>query len=303
MQKTSFPFEVLIHDDASTDETADIIREYEEKYPLIIKPIYQTENQYSKHVDIWGKFQCPRAKGKYIAICEGDDYWIDPLKLQKQVDYLETHTECGMIYTKVRCWNEKKKKFVHNLGRPASYDSLLLNLQAGSGISTLSVCARESLFAKYWENIRPEKRGWRMGDYPIWLFISYLSYIHYIDDITAVYRVLEESASHFSDIRKTIAFIESTRDVRLFFCENYPLDNDKKECVQRIELQTAYAIFAACIKANDATFFYKIKGTLNKYKYMLTLKQRICVSMGLSRQSGLFLIRLWYKLRTVYAIF
>lgn len=96
MQETNFPFEVLIHDDASTDRTADIIREYETKYPEIIKPIYQTENQYQKKTGILKTFQYPRVKGKYIAMCEGDDYWTDPLKLQKQVDFLETHPDYSM---------------------------------------------------------------------------------------------------------------------------------------------------------------------------------------------------------------
>ena len=93
MQKTDFPFEVLIHDDASTDGTADIIREYETKYPDIIKPIYQTENQYSKGIKISATYNYPRAKGKYIALCEGDDYWTDPLKLQIQVNVLEKHPQ------------------------------------------------------------------------------------------------------------------------------------------------------------------------------------------------------------------
>ena len=89
MQKTSFPFEVLIHDDASTDRTADIIREYEKKFPKIIKPIYQKENQYSKgNRAILASFVYPRAKGKYIALCEGDDYWIDENKLQQQYEDL-----------------------------------------------------------------------------------------------------------------------------------------------------------------------------------------------------------------------
>lgn len=93
MQKTDFEFEILIHDDASTDNTANIIREYEAKYPDLIKPIYQTENQYSKGNNPNRVYQFPRAKGKYIAMCEGDDYWTDPLKLQKQVDFLETNEE------------------------------------------------------------------------------------------------------------------------------------------------------------------------------------------------------------------
>ena len=108
MQKTNFPFELLIHDDASTDETANIIREYEAKYPEIIKPIYQKENLYSKGLSICRKYQFPRIKGKYSAFCEGDDYWIDPLKLQKQVDFLESHPDysiCGGRY-----WVTEKNK-------------------------------------------------------------------------------------------------------------------------------------------------------------------------------------------------
>lgn len=111
MQKTDFLFEVLIHDDASTDKTADIIREYEAKYPDIIKPIYQTENQWSKRkggINI--RFNFNRAKGKYIAMCEGDDYWIDPLKLQKQVDFLEANSEYSMCFHKVYYVDESNNK-------------------------------------------------------------------------------------------------------------------------------------------------------------------------------------------------
>lgn len=93
MQKTNFRFEAIVHDDASTDGTADIIRKYAEKYPDIIKPIFETENQYSKKDGSLGKIIGLHTHGKYVAMCEGDDYWIDPLKLQKQVDFLEEHPE------------------------------------------------------------------------------------------------------------------------------------------------------------------------------------------------------------------
>lgn len=111
MQKTNFAFEVLIHDDASTDGTADIIREYEAKYPDIIKPIYQTENQYSKGIPIGCTYLYPRAKGKYIALCEGDDYWTDPFKLQKQVDFLESHPDyvmCCHSFDELNLINQEK---------------------------------------------------------------------------------------------------------------------------------------------------------------------------------------------------
>ena len=94
MQKTNFKFEVLIHDDASTDRTADIIKEYEEKYPEIIKPIYQTENQYSKGVKILSTLY-PSSKGKYIIFMDGDDFWTDENKLQVQYDVMEANPSCS----------------------------------------------------------------------------------------------------------------------------------------------------------------------------------------------------------------
>lgn len=110
MQKTTFPIEVLVHDDASTDHSVDIIREYTEKYPDIFKPYYQTENQYSKGKGFVGlNINLERAQGKYIAMCEGDDYWIDPLKLQKQVDFLEENEEYSLCCTSYAVYDQENK--------------------------------------------------------------------------------------------------------------------------------------------------------------------------------------------------
>lgn len=100
-QKVNFKFEVLIHDDASTDESPQIIKEYEQKYPDIIKPIYQKENQYQKGINISDTYQFPRAKGKYYAMCEGDDIWTDENKLQKQFDFMEKNQTVTMCVHKV----------------------------------------------------------------------------------------------------------------------------------------------------------------------------------------------------------
>lgn len=100
MQKTTFPFVAIVHDDASTDGSADIIREYAEKYPDIIKPIFETENQYSKHDGSLKRIMdtaCCSFGSKYQALCEGDDYWTDPQKLQKQVMFLEGHPAYAMV--------------------------------------------------------------------------------------------------------------------------------------------------------------------------------------------------------------
>ena len=96
MQKTNFKFEALVHDDASTDNSKKIIEEYAKKYPDIIKPFYEKENQHQKKVNITNTILLPTSNAKYIAFCEGDDYWIDENKLQKQYDYMETHKECSM---------------------------------------------------------------------------------------------------------------------------------------------------------------------------------------------------------------
>jgi len=116
MQKTDFDFEVLIHDDASTDSTADIIREYEAKYPGIIKSIYQQENQYSKGIPISETYLYPYAKGKYIALCEGDDYWTDPCKLQKQVDFMEANPEFSLCSHRYRIYDEETGQWSPDYG-------------------------------------------------------------------------------------------------------------------------------------------------------------------------------------------
>ena len=113
MQKTTFPFEAIVHDDASTDGSAAIIREYAEKYPDIIKPIYETENQHSKHDGSLGRIMdaAMHPNAKYIAHCEGDDYWTDPNKLQLQVDFLESHPDYYMTCHAYKFYYEDTKEF------------------------------------------------------------------------------------------------------------------------------------------------------------------------------------------------
>ena len=146
MQKATFHFEVLIHDDASMDGTQDIIREYEVKYPEIIKPIYQKVNQYSKGIPIGVTFNMPRAQGKYIAVCEGDDYWTDPYKLQKQVDFLESHPDYVMCSHRFDQYYEDRhrlEKEKDDTFQGADYD--LQNLIGGKWFTqTLTVMYRRS---------------------------------------------------------------------------------------------------------------------------------------------------------------
>lgn len=121
-QITNFGFEVFVHDDASTDHTPDIIKDYAKRYPDIIKPIFQQENQYSKGINITYSYIFPKMQGKYIASCEGDDYWNNPYKLQKQFEVMEAHPECSLSTHKVLCCNEDGTLNARVL--PSSYYSI-----------------------------------------------------------------------------------------------------------------------------------------------------------------------------------
>ena len=107
-QDTTFPFEIIIHDDASTDNSAQIIRRYASRYPDRIVPVIQTKNQYSMNINIFINYELPKVRGKYIAFCEGDDYWTDKKKLQTQVEYLEMadNSDCAALYHNCKIVNE-----------------------------------------------------------------------------------------------------------------------------------------------------------------------------------------------------
>lgn len=110
MQETDFPFEVIVHDDCSTDKTTDILVKYAEKYPTMIKLILQKENQWSKGIKP-AKATIKKASGKYLAICEGDDYWTDPKKLQIQLDAMQKVKDCQMsFHSAIDVWEDQSKK-------------------------------------------------------------------------------------------------------------------------------------------------------------------------------------------------
>lgn len=144
MQQVNFPLEVLIHDDASTDGTQEIIAAFQQKYPEVIFPLLQNANQYQRGVrGMNARFNFPRARGKYIALCEGDDYWTDPLKLQKQVDFLEKNPDvvlCGHDSVLVN----KNDEIIQTtaLEERQKKDCSGLDLQKCFGILTQTMCFR-----------------------------------------------------------------------------------------------------------------------------------------------------------------
>lgn len=183
IQKTDFEFEVLIHDDASTDNTAEIIREFEEKYPHIIKPIYQTENQYSKGIKATFAYNFPRAQGKYIAFCEGDDYWTDPLKLQKQINFLEANADYSICFHPVLI-NKNGQLVKDYITRQVPESSDIMELANGNYIHTPSV-----IFRKRIENLPNWLVDCSAGDYALHMLNAQYGKIKRLNDIMAVYRI------------------------------------------------------------------------------------------------------------------
>ncbi len=226
-QETNFKYEIIIHDDCSTDGTIDIIKEYEQKYPSIIKPIIQNENQYSQGVrTILASFVWPKCEGKYIALCEGDDFWIAADKLQRQVDFLENNEDYGLCYTRVKQYIQKDNKFSKkNYGdKFLGFEDLLIN---GNCIPTLSVCCRKNIIDKYLQEIMPDTHNWLMGDYPMWLYFAHETKVKFFDFESGVYRVLENSASHTHNIEKQFLFIKCSYEIPSFFAEKYKIKFEK----------------------------------------------------------------------------
>ncbi|WP_294783622.1 glycosyltransferase [uncultured Eubacterium sp.] len=191
MQKTNFKFEVIIHDDASTDRTTEIIKEYAEKYDFII-PIFQKENQYSQKIPFVTKYVYPLMRGKYIAYCEGDDYWTDSNKLQVLYDYMEANPRCSMCchaYENIEANTEKQIEEIHTLSRDGE-----ISIQKAIKYDNPTQLASQ-MFRRECVINKPEiyhNRG--VGDYTVLLYAATLGEIHYIDRIMARHRVASDGS-------------------------------------------------------------------------------------------------------------
>jgi len=183
MQVTNFSFEILIHDDASTDKTSKIILEYAKKYPDIIRPIIQVENQYSKGGLINPRYVFPRARGRYIALCEGDDYWTDCYKLQKQFDFLEDHPEYVITYSDCVAVDEDGIMDINFGGatRDVSQDEL---------VKCIPLYTLTTFFRNLIKEVPLDLIPARIGDRVIWSLLGAYGKGKYLGEIKpAVYRV------------------------------------------------------------------------------------------------------------------
>lgn len=204
-QKTDFKYEIIIHDDASTDNTAAIIKEYEEKYPKLIRAVYQTENQYSKGINIFDEFIAPLFRGKYVAVCEGDDYWTDGKKLQMQVDFLEQHEEYSACVHQTVILNCKtgKKKLLSPYNRDCDVEIKNLITDGGGKAYHFSALMYR---AKYACN-RPDFFYIinSIQDFQTGIYLGIVGKIFFMNRIMSVYRQFSLESSWSSEVSNDVS--------------------------------------------------------------------------------------------------
>ena len=188
-QETDFRYEILIHDDASTDDTIEIIRDYAERYPDVIRPLYEEENQYSKGIsNISGVFNFPRAQGTLIAMCEGDDYWCDPHKLQKQADHMLAHPECALCCHAAGIVSEDGAFRSERVIRPFAETKVLQPeevISRKTNLPTASLMFR----AEYAKRLPQWYFDCPVGDIPLQLWMLMQGSVYYADEVMSMYRM------------------------------------------------------------------------------------------------------------------
>ncbi|TXB63702.1 glycosyltransferase [Vicingus serpentipes] len=298
MQKTDFAFEIVIHDDASTDSTQAIIKEYAKKHPSVFNPLYQKENQKSIYKSGMNpRFNYPRAKGKYIALCDGDDYWTDPLKLQKQVDLMELDDTISLVYTNCKEKYENTNlplKTKYNKSMPEGYcfDEVI----KGSFPQTVSIMYRKSFIpGKIADVVKP---NYKMGDYQLALFLALKGKLKYLPDVTCVYRKNDTSISGVvaKNYLTNINFINSCREV----LTDFTIENSISDptLLQKIDAQLQHWLltsFSMSLQNHNLTLAKQLWLTIKHNPTPIPIKYKI---LNLSAALGIFgkgLINFYYK--------
>ena len=270
-QKTNFEYEVIVHDDASTDDTAKIIKEYANKYPKIIKPILQKENQYSKNIDIVDEIILPFVTGKYVSSCEGDDYWCDCNKLQKQVDFLEKNKEYSACVHNTKMLDVRNNKFkimYEEQDKDLELEDIIY--RGGQSYQTSSLMCRKEFFVNVneYSNIITG-----VGDYPLSISLMEKGKIHFFSDIMSVYRVgvagsWSTNLTRETCIRVYRQSIEMLQLARKSFPNCYKDTFEKAICHFEYEIKLAERDFSV-LNQDKYKKFYEQETAINKIKIQI----------------------------------
>lgn len=283
-QEVSIPFHVIVHDDASTDGTRQVIQEYVSRRPELFTVILQEENQYSKKIPIYNTFIEPRITTKYCCICEGDDYWSDPHKIQLQYEYLEAHPECSMCVHNT----ERIDADGNSLRQPFS----LLEEDRDYTAADVIEAGPGGLFHTTSYMYRTEQRKQMpdcyavpdVGDYPLSIFMSTQGHIHYIAQTMSMYRVnakgswslrVEQKAdAYLAHLRRLIAMLDRV--------DGYT-ERKYHESFEKMIFRYRYHIYATENQlinilfrngCRDVPFFMRIKLLIRGFVYPLILLKR-----------------------------
>ena len=197
-QKTSFRYKILVHDDCSDDGTLDIVKDYQIQFPQLVEVIEEEQNCFRQ--GIWVRPIIFRhVSGQYIALCEGDDYWTDEHKLQKQYDYIQNHSECSLIVHAADVFDDRLKSYVE----PLAPSALERNYSTSEIISSRGwLWATNSMFFKAEYYVYPEEfRNWGVGDFPLSIYLSMMGAVHYLPEKMSVYRKYAKGSWSSSNAR------------------------------------------------------------------------------------------------------
>lgn len=309
MQKVDFEYELLIHDDASPDRTADIIREYEAKYPKIVKPIYQTENQYSQGIDV-SRFNRERARGKYLASCEGDDYWTDPFKLQKQIDFLESHPEYIACAHNVQVIDEVGNKLdptAHNYPIFREHVFSLKDAEQFKHPGHVASIVYHNVFLKCGDSVNWLYTDCKAnGDTKLPLILTYYGDIYCLSDIMADHRKIVGGGTSWSSQahnKNMAGFVYlSTMRVSKFMNDAFGIILENQELESVLFLLVILRCIVSPTKENR-NIVLKVINEKELNSKLLLLLIRKCLSNPIKViKTYLHLFMMWYSTKSRYTI-
>ena len=266
MQETDFAFEVIIHDDASTDKTADIVREYQSKYPKIIKPIYQSENQYSKGNFRPSPYAASFGKGEYVAMCEGDDYWVDKYKLTKQYRFLKYNLDFDLVITDYNILTQDNYNITVDLMKKNQV-RYLSNLSIRFFLVNAGYMAPPSWFMRKKQALNQSEYNVD-GSFAWFLDILNSGNVYILWESTVVYRVLKESASHSELLKNNIDREKGLFQTRVQYLEKFKLEIELFDNVKLKHSQKMLRIlFLREFDLKAITYVFKIMKSVGLIKY------------------------------------
>lgn len=254
MQQTNFEYELIISNDGSTDQTHQVINECVANDPKSerIKYFNQQKNLGMQPNFIFALKKC---NGKYIALCEGDDYWTDPLKLQKQVNYISNSENCNLVFTDVQLLGEAEYKFYDNWANITRDKYEFKDLVEKNVITTCTVLFRNPANNKELVNWL---KLFKIGDYPLYLFLLRSGFAFYLKDITAVYR--QHTGGIFS-----LKGISNLIDANIEVLETI----EKRELTKRelfyVRRSLVEWYYAKAVRMSSNLHFHKIRPFIRNY--------------------------------------